>query len=220
MKRALALEVAGTQLLLLAEKAAYWPDEEMLLVADAHFGKAAAYRALGQPVPHGTTRANLQRLDTLLERYPVRTMAFLGDFLHARLSRTEAILDALADWRARYPQLRCLLVRGNHDARAGDPPPELDFVIVDEPYLLGPFALRHDPAAHATHHVLAGHLHPAYRLQGQGRQSLRLPCFHSSAHVTVLPAFGDFTGGMDVPVRAGDRVFVVHSEGVWQVNTP
>lgn len=220
MKRELSLEVAGTQLLLLAEKAAYWPDEHMLLIADAHFGKAAAYRALGQPVPHGTTRANLQRLDTLLARYPVRTAAFLGDFLHARLSRTEATLDALAAWRNRHPQLQCLLVRGNHDERAGDPPPELNFVIVDEPHLLGPFALCHYPAAHATHHVLAGHLHPAYRLQGQGKQSLRLPCFHSSANITVLPAFGDFTGGMEVPVRAGDRIFVAHSEGIWPVNIP
>ena len=49
--------------------------------------------------------------------------------------------------------------------------------MVPEPLLMGPFALQHEPDAHASHLVLAGHVHPVYRLRGKGRQSLRLPCF-------------------------------------------
>ena len=54
------IELAGRTLWLLAEKAVYWPEQQALLIADIHFGKAAAYRRLGQPVPHGTTDANLR----------------------------------------------------------------------------------------------------------------------------------------------------------------
>ena len=66
----LAVDIAGETLWLLADKALYWPARQALLIADAHFGKAATYRVLGQPVPQGTTARNLQRLDQLLHDYP------------------------------------------------------------------------------------------------------------------------------------------------------
>jgi DNA ligase-associated metallophosphoesterase len=207
--------LAGAELWLLADKAVYWPERKALLVADAHFGKAAAYRRLGQPVPHGTTEANLARLDALLAHYPCDRLIFLGDFLHAPESRAAATLAALADWRRRHAALELVLIRGNHDRRAGDPPATLRIEVVAEPLLLGPFALCHEPQPHATHHVLAGHLHPAFRLHGRGRQSLRLPCFRIGERSSLLPAFGSFTGGMDVDADAQTRIFLVGDGAVW-----
>jgi uncharacterized protein len=211
-----AVEVAGAELWLLADKAVYYPAYRTLLIADAHFGKAAAYRKLGQPVPHGTTQSNLQRLDALLESYPCEQLIFLGDFLHAPGSHAATTLGALQAWRSRHTELRITLIRGNHDMRAGDPPAALRFNVVGEPLLLGPFALQHEPEPHPTHHVLAGHVHPVYRLQGRGRQSLRLPCFYLSGGISLLPAFGAFTGGMDIKPDAAGRVFVVGDGAVWR----
>ena len=223
MNQDVVLQIAGCDVLLLADKALYWPQQQMLCVADAHFGKAAAYRALGQPVPHGTTQASLLRLDALLARHPVRELVFLGDFLHAPKSHAAATLAALHEWRHRHPALVCTLVRGNHDLRAGDPPATLAMEVVNEPYLSGPFALRHTPVAHATldgpcndtHHVIAGHIHPVFQLQGQGRQRLRLPCFHVTDQMTVLPSFGEFTGGHAVELTPSSRIFVADGTGVW-----
>lgn len=220
MKPELAVDIAGQTLLLLAEKTLYWPAQQLLCIADAHFGKAAAYRALGQPVPVGTTAANLLRLDALLVRHHTRQLVFLGDFLHAPRSHAPATLAALQAWRQRHAGLHCTLVRGNHDLRAGDPPPALGIEVVDEPLRLAPFALRHMPAAEAGLHVIAGHVHPVFGLQGRGRQRLQLPCFHSSAALTLLPAFGDFTGGYAISPGADDRVFVAGSGGVWRVPLP
>ena len=56
MTARLPIELAGSTLWLLADKAIYWPAQQALLVADVHFGKAAAYRRLGQPGPHRLTR--------------------------------------------------------------------------------------------------------------------------------------------------------------------
>jgi DNA ligase-associated metallophosphoesterase len=211
-----AVEVAGAELWLLADKAIYYPACSALLIADAHFGKAAAYRKLGQPVPHGTTQSNLQRLDVLLAFYPCEQLIFLGDFLHAPGSHAPGTLAALMDWRSKYLELKITLIRGNHDKRAGDPPAEMSFNVVAEPLLLGPFALQHEPEPHPTHHVLAGHVHPVYRLQGKGRQSLRLPCFYLRERISLLPAFGAFTGGMDIKPDAEGRVFVVGDGAVWR----
>lgn len=213
----LSIQLEDTELWLLADKAIYWPEQQALLIADIHFGKAAAYRRLGQPVPHGTTQANLYRLDTLLTRYRCEQLIFLGDFLHAPESKTPAVLDQLHQWRSTHPGLAITLIRGNHDRRAGDPPATLGMKVVPEPLLLGPFALQHEPDPHPTHHVMAGHLHPAYRLTGRGRQSLRLPCFSIGERLSLLPAFGSFTGMMEVDADRGRRLFVVGDGSVWQV---
>ncbi|HEY0286551.1 MAG TPA: ligase-associated DNA damage response endonuclease PdeM [Pseudomonas sp.] len=216
MKPWLPLELAGAELYLLADKAVYYPAERTLLIADAHFGKAAAYRKLGQPVPHGTTENNLLRLDALLRTWACDHLIFLGDFLHAPQSHATGTLAALDQWRARHVGLDITLIRGNHDKRAGDPPQGLGIDVVTEPLLTGPFALQHEPHPHPTHHVLAGHVHPVYRLYGKGRQRLRLPCFYVQETITLLPAFGAFTGGMNVEHTTDSRIYVIGDGAIWE----
>lgn len=211
------VQLEGETLWLLAEKAIYWPARQCLLIADAHFGKASAYRSLGQPVPQGTTTDNLARLDRLLQAFDCVQVIFLGDFLHGPGSHASGTLSALRAWRARHRQLPMTLIRGNHDKRAGDPPADLGIDVVAEPLLMGPFALQHEPDAHPSHHVLAGHVHPVYRLRGKGRQSLRLPCFQLGPRVSLLPAFGAFTGGYRVEPDANHRILVIGDQEVWSV---
>ena len=211
------LTLEGETLWLLAEKAIYWPDRQCLLIADAHFGKASAYRSLGQPVPQGTTSENLQRLDRLLSALPCAQMIFLGDFLHGPGSHASGTLSALRAWRERNHAVNLTLIRGNHDKRAGDPPADLRIEVVAEPLLMGPFALQHEPDAHPSQHVLAGHVHPVYRLRGKGRQSLRLACFLIGSRISLLPAFGAFTGGYSVEKSDDRRVFVIGDQDVWPV---
>ena len=202
---------------LLPERALWWPAQRVLWIADLHLGKAATYRALGQPVPAGTTRENLARVSRLVLHYQPAQLVFLGDFLHAAEARTASVLDALTQWRAMHPDLDCTLVRGNHDNRAGDPPTALGITVVDEPWLIGPFAACHHPQLHATHAVIAGHLHPALLLRGSGRDRLRLPCFCFEAQLAILPAFGEFTGGWRVTPQAGRQLYPVGGQAVWRL---
>ncbi|WP_313597832.1 ligase-associated DNA damage response endonuclease PdeM [Pseudomonas sp.] len=212
-----SVQLEGEELWLLAQKAIYWPARRCLLVADAHFGKASAYRSLGQPVPQGTTTDNLARLDRVLEVFDCAQVVFLGDFLHGPGSHASGTLGALRAWREQHRDLPLTLIRGNHDKRAGDPPGDLGIDVVPEPLLMGPFALQHEPDAHPSHHVLAGHVHPVYRLRGKGRQSLHLPCFQLGPRVSLLPAFGAFTGGYAVEPDADHRILVIGDQEVWPV---
>ncbi|KQV80366.1 DEAD/DEAH box helicase [Massilia sp. Root351] len=213
---ACAVELAGEQVLLLPQKALYWPRMRLLAVADIHFGKAASFRALGVPVPRGTTTENLALLDLLLAAHDVAHVMFLGDFLHARSAHAPATLAVLSEWRTRRPALRLTLVRGNHDLRAGDPPPQLGIELVDEPHWLAPFAFCHHPELAepaAPGYVLAGHVHPVFHLAARG-DALRLPCFLIGEQRAVLPSFGAFTGGHAVRPAAGERVFLVAGDMV------
>jgi len=214
------IALAGARLRLLAGRAVHWPDEGLLLIADAHLGKAASFRRLGVPVPEATTDDTLARLDTLLTQTGADELVFLGDLLHAARGRAPDTLARVARWRAAHPNLRLVLVRGNHDRAAGDPPPDWDVQVVDEPWRRGPMALKHHPEPEAGAYVLAGHVHPAIALGGRAHDRLRLPCFHFGPAVGVLPAFGAFTGSHVVQPAPGDRVFVVQGDRVRALPVP
>ena len=210
------LMIRGEPVLLLAQKALYWPRQKMLVIADIHFGKAAAFRAQGVPVPRGTTTENLEALDALMQLHETEQIVFLGDFLHARASHASATVAAMLAWRQRHPALRLLLVRGNHDARAGDPSGTLGIEIVDEPFTLGTFSFCHHPDVAGEGYVLAGHVHPVYLLSSR-LDSLRLPCFLVGPQRMVLPSFGAFTGGHVITPGADEQVFVSSGEAVHYV---
>ncbi|HEX6748413.1 MAG TPA: ligase-associated DNA damage response endonuclease PdeM [Longimicrobium sp.] len=207
-------EVAGERVLLLHERALFRPRTGELLVADPHWGKAAAFRAAGVPVPGGTTAEGLERLSRALERTGAARLTILGDLFHARTSRQPATLETVRAWRERHASLPVTLIRGNHDRHAGDPPGELRIDCCDQPCADPPFLLSHHPFESPAGYVLAGHLHPSVKLRGVGRQRERLPCFHFGARVGVLPAFGAFTGTADVEVAPGDRIYVVAGDRV------
>jgi uncharacterized protein len=213
------LELAGEPAVLYPERAVHLPQQDTLLVADVHWGKAAAFRADRVPVPRGTTTDDLERLDALLEVTKARTLIVLGDLLHARSSLAPETLLAIEAWRARHQALAITLVRGNHDAHAGDPPPSLGIACVDAPHAVGPFRLYHHPTDDPTGYALAGHVHPAVRLAGRGRQRLVLPCFAFGATSGVLPAFGSFTGAAVVEPPPGARCFVIADGAVMAVST-
>jgi DNA ligase-associated metallophosphoesterase len=216
--RTISLTVAGESLVLLPEHAIWWPARRTLLVADVHFGKAALFRAEGVPVPSGTTRTTLTRLDGLLQQWQATRLVFLGDLLHGRAGRSPRLFQQLMTWRSSWPALHLRLIRGNHDRHAGDPPAVLDVEVVDEPLLDGPFALCHEPDAAPGHFVLAGHWHPVMLLRGAGRQRLRLPCFCFEPERAILPAFGAFTGGWPVVPEPGRRLFTIGDGRVWPAN--
>ena len=209
----LTVPVAGTELLLLAGKAAYWPAARTLFVADPHWGKAAAFAAGGLAVPQGTLAADLTRLSRLLDATGAGRLAILGDLFHAKAGKSPAVLGAVSAWRESRRGLVVLVVRGNHDLHAGDPPAGWGFTVVGEAEA-GPFALRHFPDEVPGRYTLCGHLHPAVVLGGSGRQRLRLPCFFLGERVGVLPAFGGFTGTAVLRPTVRDRVYVIADDEV------
>jgi DNA ligase-associated metallophosphoesterase len=209
------VEVAGTVLELLPERAAYWPERKTLFVADAHWGKAAAFRAHHIPVPGGTTSNDLSRLSSLIAGTGCRRIVLLGDALHAREGR--GALDTVAVWRAGHADVEIVLVRGNHDKRAGDPPASLRIECVNAPLIEAPFALLHHPKESDQGYVLAGHTHPAVKLRGKGLQQATLPCFWFTPRVCTLPAFGSFCGKALVYPSPGDRVYAVAGDEVVEV---
>ncbi|MBO6575094.1 MAG: ligase-associated DNA damage response endonuclease PdeM [Rhodothermales bacterium] len=214
LENAAVIEFGGARLALLPERAVVNLDSGELYLADLHVGKSATFRANAIPIPEGDTRADLDRLHRAIQRTGVRRVVILGDFLHAPASHLDEVWPA---WRQAHTELEVVVVRGNHDAWAGDPRPEWQVELVDAPLVRGELALRHEPIVDPARFVLAGHVHPAIRLRGSGRDRLSLPCFHVANRLLTLPAFTRFSGGYGVRARAGDRVFAIAEEAVMDV---
>jgi DNA ligase-associated metallophosphoesterase len=216
----LAMDWAGQEWNLLAEKALHWPARRAVIVADVHFGKAAAFRHLGVPVPSGTTAHDLDRLASIITRTRCEHLIILGDMLHASHGRHAHTMRAIGSWRQRHASLAITLVRGNHDRAAGDPPDTWRIWCMDEPAIIDAIGLRHVPAARADAAlpVIAGHVHPCVRLRDVDGSSTRLPCFafSDSRATAILPAFGSFTGTHALRPRVGDRLFAIAGDRVFE----
>ncbi len=211
------IEIAGEKLLLLPERAIYWERTKTLLIADPHFGKSATFRAQRIPIPEGSLNHDLARLTQALTRTGAATLVVLGDLLHTAQGRDAETVMQVADWRNNHPDLQILLVRGNHDRHAGDPPGAWQMQSIDAPFANLPFVLSHFPAVSQGGYVLAGHLHPLAQLVGRGKQTLKLPCFWFDTHCGVLPAFGSFIDGSVIRASSGDQIFVIAGEQVMKL---
>jgi DNA ligase-associated metallophosphoesterase len=158
----------------------------------------------------------------VIDRYDPARVVALGDSVHDRVAGASidagdraalAILQEDRDW---------LWVTGNHDPTL---PAHLGGTVMDR-VVLGGLTLQHAPYPGQVTHEIAAHLHPAARLSIYGH-ALRRPCFIGNGRRLVLPAFGAFTGGLNVLDAAfvpffgneGMRVWMLGQEGVYPVAT-
>jgi uncharacterized protein len=209
------VELGSVRLTLLPQHAIWRPETSTVYVADLHWGKEADWRAQGLPVGNGPLGDDLQRLSAVLQQTGAQRLVVLGDLLHARASHAVSVIQQVQTWREGWPELEWLLVRGNHDRRAGDPPAEWGLRCVDEPHSDDGVLLRHYPPAEAVDEpTLSGHWHPTVRLRVAGER-LTVPCFCQRALSLVLPAFSSLARGQRFPVEMGDRIFPVTAERVF-----
>lgn len=180
-----------------------------LFIADPHFGKAHTFQDAGIPIPEGAASRDCDRLSRAIEKSGARDLVILGDFLHAAAGRTPQIRDILLEWRRRYSNIHIRLIMGNHDLRAGVPWEELNFKVHETSWSWSRFLCAHQPYERPTLPVLAGHLHPGYRIRTKDGPAVQLPCFWISKDQIVLPAFGSFTGTKTIQPRPGDQVWMV-----------
>lgn len=214
MSVAAPLHLGSERLMLDPSGAIYWPSRNMLIVSDLHLEKGSAAAARGRLLPPYDSRATLDRIALLMRHYSPKIMLALGDSFHDadgahRLAPAEA-----ARLSAMGRQSHFIWVLGNHDAAL---PASLPGEICAQ-WSDGPLVFRHEAASAAVQGVaeLSGHYHPKATVPVRGAAVTR-PCFITDGHRRlILPAFGAYTGGLDVahPTIAaffprGARIFLL-----------
>ena len=197
------VEVAGASLVGDPAGALYWPEQGLLAVADLHLEKGSSFAARGVLLPPYDTAATLARLARLVAHYAPRVVVALGDSFHdsdgpARIGEADrAAVGALQRGR------QWIWIAGNHDPERPD---GLGGSFCDT-FACGQIVFRHAPRIDAAvDGEVAGHLHPVARVVQRGRAVSRR-CFAVDARRLVMPAFGAYTGGLNIRDRAFADVF-------------
>jgi DNA ligase-associated metallophosphoesterase len=210
MPCALEYQLLDQDLLLIPQKAIFWQQQKALIAADVHLGKVGHFRKSGIAVPRELEQDDLAVLSDLIFEYRPEQLIFLGDFFHSDMN---ADWEWFKLWRQQFPELKIVLIRGNHDIIHDNYYLELNIELHHE-LVVGPFLMLHHPLSdaklkEAAGYVFCGHIHPGVSLSGRGRQHVTIPCFAFGQKQVVLPSFGKFTGRVNMRHQQTDHIFGV-----------
>lgn len=206
------ISICGTAFRAHVSGALYWPSENALIVADLHLEKASSYASRGTFLPPYDSRDTLMSLAEVIDHYEAETVIALGDSFHDaeggdRLSEddreTLSIMQQGVEW---------IWITGNHDETISR---SVGGHVRDQ-IRLGGVDLRHIPSSTAATHEIAGHMHPAAKLALHG-YTIRRPCFIGNGLRLILPAFGSFTGGLNILSDAFEPMFRNDGFSVWMM---
>jgi uncharacterized protein len=242
------VHLAGERLMLDPMGALYWPAQHLLVVSDLHLEKGSSFARKGMLLPPWDTHATLERLALLLRRWQPAVIVALGDSFHdaqgsERLPRSE--VSRLAAMTEAH---RFIWIQGNHDpcppaGLGGEWVEEFslgpllfrhqalerhDIVAAQPPRSSSLFdrALQTSDDSASDHHPvtgdvageIVGHHHPKAMIQARSGTVSR-PCFVFDGRRLMMPAFGAYTGGLDITDPAiarlyprGGRVFLLGTE--------
>jgi DNA ligase-associated metallophosphoesterase len=207
-------KVCGQTFQLLPEKAMLWEEKGLLIIADLHLGKAGHFRKSGIPVSDLVHSKDMLNLNKVIQNTKPSHVIFLGDLFHSEVNQS---WSSFKRWLSEQQPLTFTLVMGNHDVL---PPDQyrIQNLDIQEELSITPFKFTHIPEEEGDLYNIAGHVHPAVRLRGKGRQSVKAPCFHFGKTSALLPAFGAFTGTAGLKVNKDDVVYILAEDEVIRVN--
>lgn len=190
----------------------FWKEQATLLISDVHLGKISHFRKFGAAVPQNAVYKNFELLDSTIAFFKPKAVCFLGDLFHSSLNREWELFEK---W-IKNSKLKFILVRGNHDIISPLRYEHIGIEVVSE-LASENFLLTHHPEDREGYFNFSGHIHPAIKLNGKGKQSLRLPCFFKSQNQLILPAFGKFTGSHTLKKKENDEVYAIADDDVIKI---
>jgi DNA ligase-associated metallophosphoesterase len=196
------ISVAGETALCDRRGALYFPAHHLLCISDLHLEKGSSFARRGMLVPPYDTAATLLRLQAVIDHYRPKTVVSLGDSFHDSEGSSRLPSEMRLDLSALMIGRDWFWVAGNHDP---SPPAGLPGDTVDA-LAVGALTFRHEPTRKSPPGEIAGHLHPCARIVQRGR-SVRRRCFASDGERIVMPAFGAYTGSLNVLDRAYAGLF-------------
>ena len=211
--------VKDQSLCLSADRSVFWEQEKALIVSDLHFAKSGHFRKAGIAVPHSVFKEDMQRLVAQIQYFDPSVLIVVGDMFHSYANRE---LELFSKWRADFKELPIRLVRGNHDILPRSWYNSTGIEVFETTMNINKFSFRHDPkecraTENREQYSFCGHLHPGITIRGAGKQALHFPCFYFSATYCILPAFGRFTGTVNIEPDEGDTIFAIVNNSIVKV---
>lgn len=173
------------------QRALFWKEAESLVLSDLHLGKTAHFRKNGIALPSEIIESDLQRLSDLIFHFQPKKLIVVGDFVHAGKNSE---FNLFFEWKSRFPDLKIVLVKGNHDRISKDKLYEIGVTEIWEVYEEQHFVFSHEKVESEEKFCISGHIHPGIRMKTPVGRFIKFPCYIVSENQLILPAFSSFTG--------------------------
>jgi DNA ligase-associated metallophosphoesterase len=213
-KQACLLEFADKQFIADAIGTLFWPQQKTLVVSDLHLEKASFLAQHGNPIPRHDSRKTLNNLNEVITNYCPEILICLGDSFHdvgawSRLSDQErevlnTLIGTVKEW---------IWILGNHDPHI---PEVLDGQQLKSLSLDG-VLFCHEPELITTEKAqVFGHFHPKMQKK-VARHQMTGRCFMYGETKMVMPAFGAYTGGLNIEDPVFEEYFDVRKAAKLQL---
>ncbi|MEO9805088.1 MAG: ligase-associated DNA damage response endonuclease PdeM [Reichenbachiella sp.] len=199
---------------LLPDKVMYWEEQRALILSDLHIGKASHFRKAGVPVSSHIHINEFFVLDAIIAEYDPKQILFVGDLFHSDFNQE---WDLFFTWSHNYEEIEMILIKGNHDILPDKLYRNSRLTVVDD-LVIQNIEFTHERKVETEWYNISGHVHPAVSMIGQGKQSLKLPCFFFRPDHAFLPAFGQFTGMAKIRPTKKDNIFVIAENKIIHVS--
>jgi uncharacterized protein len=202
MQSGYAFTLHETPVVALPEALLWLPQSKTLVASDLHFEKGSAFAAKGALLPPFDTGETLGRLEAAIAIFKPDLFIALGDSFHDIDADNRLHIRDKDRLFALSRNTPTVWIEGNHDPEVPSWLEGLRCPTLHHDHL----TFTHEPTGKDAGEV-AGHLHPCARMTGTSGRSVRRRCFISDGRSLVMPAFGAFTGGLNVRDPAFEGLF-------------
>lgn len=187
------VQLCGEELQPLPSGALWWPAQQVLIAGDLHLGKAERFARQGRGLlPPYEVLDTVHRLDEAVRHTGPKTVLLLGDSFDDMGAQAALDDEITRQLRRMAAGRQWIWIAGNHDPGPLDLPGDHRAEV-----RIGHLTFRHIAKGDAEPGEISAHYHPKARLRLKG-SAIRRPCFLADDRRVILPAFGTYTGGLDI----------------------
>ncbi|MFY7964998.1 MAG: ligase-associated DNA damage response endonuclease PdeM [Chitinophagaceae bacterium] len=197
------------------QKAIFWQQHQSLIISDLHLGKSAHFRKNGIAIPSNVAEKDVEQLQKLLNHYQVQQLIIVGDLIHAG---TNTDVEMFSNLLLKFPQLKTILIKGNHDRLTTNQLKNLGILAVYDYFELDEILFSHDLSRQSGKLVISGHIHPGVNVKFNTK-TMRFPCYVIGQNNIILPAFSSFTG-LDTNINLQNaNYYAFYEKGIFKANS-
>lgn len=195
------------------QRALFWEKEKALIFSDLHIGKTAHFRKNGIAMANHIMKNDLERLSILIENFQPEKFIIVGDLLHAG---NNSDVDEFCTWQKKYPDIKFILVEGNHDKISKTLEKKLCLDSRSTSLEIDDIAFVHDFDRSNPKFQITGHIHPGFVINSPVKR-IKLPCFAQTSKQLLLPAFSEFTGLDTKNIPKKGTYFVFTNSEIYEI---
>lgn len=195
-----------------------WPKKSVAIVSDLHLEKSSYFAKDGIFLPPYDSYETLLNLKKMIKTNGVKKLILLGDIFHDNYGFERLERNSKKIFKSILDSNEIVFVHGNHDENINIPDVKFFYNFTENN-----INFSHEPKENNNHQV-CGHLHPKITLKVNNKK-ISKKCFVLTKKIIFLPAYGKFTGGLDIKhnvfkkyIDKNSIFFPIHNNKIYKVN--